>query len=86
MEDALNLNSASYQWLLTIFYISYILFEPLALMWKVIPPHIWASFCVLGWAVCGTLQAATFNWSGMMAVRFFLGAFEASFAPGKLSC
>lgn len=82
MQDALKLDSSSYAWLLTIFYISYIVFEPLALMWKAIPPHIWGSFCVLGWAICGTLQAATFNWSGMMAVRFFLGAFEASFAPG----
>ncbi|KAH7306084.1 MFS transporter-like protein [Rhexocercosporidium sp. MPI-PUGE-AT-0058] len=77
-----NLSSPQYTWFLTIFYISYILFEPLGLMWKVVSPHKWAAFTVMGWAICGTLQGATFNWSGMMAVRFFLGIFEASFAPG----
>lgn len=82
MTEDLHLSGPAYTWLLTIFYISYILFEPLALMWKIVPPHIWGAFCVLGWAVCGTLQAATFNWAGMMTVRFFLGAFEAGFAPG----
>ncbi|PBP25625.1 MFS transporter [Diplocarpon rosae] len=82
MEEALDLDSASYEWLLTIFYISYIVFEPFGLMWKVIPPHRWAAFTVMGWAVCGTMQAATFSWAGMMAARFFLGAFEACFSPG----
>ncbi|CZR64555.1 related to nicotinamide mononucleotide permease [Phialocephala subalpina] len=82
MSDALHLSSPGYEWLLTIFYISYIVFEPLGIMYKVVPPHIWAAFCVMGWGVCGTLQSATFNWSGMMATRFFLGAFEACFAPG----
>jgi MFS family permease len=28
------------------------------------------------------LQAAAFNWQGMMTARFFLGVFEASFTPG----
>jgi len=83
MEDDLDLDSGSYEWLLTIFYIFYIVFEPLALMYKAVPPHKWAAFCVLGWGICGTLQSATYTWGGMMAARFFLGAFEASFAPGK---
>ena len=30
--------------------------------------------------VMATLQAAVHNWSGAMAVRFFLGAFEAAYA------
>ncbi|KAE9371599.1 MFS transporter-like protein [Stipitochalara longipes BDJ] len=82
MDKDLSLDSDSYEWLLTIFYISYIVFEPLALMYKIVPPHMWAAFCVLGWGICGTLQSATYSWGGMMAARFFLGAFEASFAPG----
>lgn len=83
MYEALDLDTESYTWLLTIFYISYIVFEPLGLMWKIIPPHRWAAFAVMGWALCGTLQAATYSWSGMMAARFFLGAFEAAFSPGR---
>jgi len=82
MEEEFNLSSGQYEWFLTIFYISYILFEPLGMMWKVIPPHKWAAFTVMGWALCGTLQAATYSWSGMMAARFFLGVFEACFSPG----
>ncbi|ESZ98731.1 hypothetical protein SBOR_0969 [Sclerotinia borealis F-4128] len=82
MQDDLHLDSDSYEWLLTIFYISYIIFEPLVLMWKVIPPHMWGAITVVGWALSATLQTAAYNWSGMMAARFFLGAFEASFAPG----
>lgn len=43
MSEDLGMSDAQYQWLLTIFYIPYILFEWLALMWKIFPPHIWAS-------------------------------------------
>ncbi|KAI1434239.1 major facilitator superfamily domain-containing protein [Xylaria sp. CBS 124048] len=82
MNRDLHLSDAQYQWLLTIFYIPYILFEWGALMWKAIPPHIWAFSCVFIWGIASTLQAATFSWSGMMAARFFLAAAEAGFAPG----
>lgn len=80
--DDLHLSSPDYQWLLTIFYISYIVFEWFALMWKVVPPHMWAAFCVTGWGIVATTQAATFSFSGMMAARFFLGFFEAGYGPG----
>ncbi|KAH8591285.1 major facilitator superfamily domain-containing protein [Bisporella sp. PMI_857] len=82
MEKDLTLSSSEYQWLLTMFYISYILFEWFALMWKILPPHIWATICVLGWGLTATLQSATYSFSGMMAARFFLGLFEAGYAPG----
>jgi len=49
MEKDLKMSDAQYTWLLTIFYISYIVFEPQALMWKLMPPHIWAAWCVFGW-------------------------------------
>lgn len=82
MSKALHMDDAQYQWLLTIFYIPYILFEWLALMWKVFPPHIWASCCVAVWGLAGTLQAATFNWAGMMVCRWFLAMAEAGYGPG----
>jgi len=78
MRTDLHLTSNDYEWLLTIFYISYILFEPMALMWKIVPPHMWGAICVFGWGVCATLQTTAYSWSGMMAARFFLGAFEVS--------
>lgn len=51
-------------------------------MWKLIPPHMWAAFCVMGWGITAILQSATYSFSGMMAARFFLGFFEAGYGPG----
>ncbi|KAI1748610.1 major facilitator superfamily domain-containing protein [Xylaria castorea] len=82
MGRDLGLSDDQYQWLLTIFYIPYIVFEWTALMWKVVPPHWWAFACVLAWGTASTLQATAYNWSGLLASRFFLATAEASFAPG----
>jgi hypothetical protein len=82
MEMDLKLSSSDYEWLLTIFYITYICFTPLAIMWKVVPPHMWAAFCVLGWGIVSSAQAATQNWAGMMALRALMGAFEIAYGPG----
>lgn len=84
MAKALHFDAKGndYAWLLTIFYIGYIVFEWLALMWKVVPPHIWAAAVVFGWGVVATCQSATTSWSGMMALRLLLGSFEAGFGPG----
>ncbi|CAF9935580.1 MAG: hypothetical protein ALECFALPRED_006489, partial [Alectoria fallacina] len=41
-------------------------------------------FFVLCEGVMATLQSAVHNWSGLMALRFFLGAFEAAYAPGVI--
>ncbi|KAL8691371.1 MAG: hypothetical protein Q9218_003391 [Villophora microphyllina] len=71
-----------YQWLLNIFYISYIVFEFQALMWKRIPPNIWAAFVVLGWGISATLQSTTKVWATEMVCRWFMGLFEAGFGPG----
>ncbi|KAF2853798.1 pantothenate transporter liz1 [Plenodomus tracheiphilus IPT5] len=82
MEEDLHLSSSQYTWLLTIFYISYIIFGFLAIMWKVVPPHIWAAVCVLGWGVVSTCQASAHSWAAMMALRFLMGVFEIAYGPG----
>ncbi|KAI1861677.1 uncharacterized protein JN550_010747 [Neoarthrinium moseri] len=82
MSVDLGFDDAHYQWLLTIFYIPYIVFEWLALMWKLVPPHIWAFACVLVWGLASTLQATAINWQGLMVCRFFLAAAEAGYGPG----
>ncbi|KAI9810332.1 MAG: hypothetical protein M1827_006299 [Pycnora praestabilis] len=76
MTKDLGLTSQRYSWLLTIFYITYILFEFLVIMWKIVPAHIWAT------GLIATLQASATSWQGEMACRFFLGATEAGFGPG----
>ena|ERR1700761_2349189 len=36
----------------------------------------------LGWGTLSMIQAATTSFSGLMAVRFLIGVFEAGFVPG----
>ncbi|KAL4867286.1 hypothetical protein BDV12DRAFT_171646 [Aspergillus spectabilis] len=83
MEEDLDIRGSRYTWLLTIFYISYTLFEPLALVWKLMPPHRWAAITAMTWGIASTCQAAVQNWSGLMALRFLLGVSEAAFGPGS---
>ena len=52
------------------------------MLWKILPPHIWASFIVFAWGLIATCQAATTTWAGEMVLRFLLGAAEAGFGPG----
>ncbi|KAJ6443511.1 ATP-dependent RNA helicase dbp3 [Purpureocillium lavendulum] len=52
MDKDLDLFGDRYDWLLTIFYIPYILFEFQAIMWKIVPPHRWAAIVVLAWYAC----------------------------------
>ena len=85
MDKDLKLTSDRYDWLLTIFYISYITFQWQALMWKLIPPHIWCAFCVFGWGLVSTVQAGIHTWRAEMALRFFMGATEAGYGPGEIS-
>jgi len=82
MTQDLHLYGNRYNWLLTNFYVTYIIFEWQTLMWKIVLSHMWLAFTVLGWGLIATLQSATQNWSGMMACRFFLGISEAGFGPG----
>lgn len=82
MTEDLALKGNRYSWLLTIFYIGYIFFAFLAIMWKIMPPHLWAAIIVLSWGLVATLQSATTTWAGEMACRFFLGAAEQGFGPG----
>lgn len=49
MRRDLHLSSDNYQWLLTIFYSTYIVLEFSQLFWKIFPPHRVAAFVVLGW-------------------------------------
>ena len=82
MEQALHLVGSRYQVLLNVFYVTYIVFEFQALMWKLIPPHIWLTITVLAWGIFATCQAATQTYGGMVILRLLLGIAEAGFGPG----
>ncbi|PWZ02909.1 MFS general substrate transporter [Testicularia cyperi] len=82
MEKDLGMSDSQYQWLLTVFYIAYIVFQFQVFMYKLLPPRVWVAFCVLVWGIAGVCQAAVTNWAGMMAARFFLGLSEAGYGTG----
>ncbi|KAM3549359.1 hypothetical protein ARSEF4850_008894 [Beauveria asiatica] len=84
MDKDLSLSSGQYQWLLTIFYIFYIISEPLTFMYKVISPRTWVPILVLGWGISATAQAATQSFAGMMVCRALLATFEAGYGPGTI--
>ncbi|KAK1142713.1 hypothetical protein N8T08_007344 [Aspergillus melleus] len=81
MED-LKLSSSQYEWLLTAFYITYILFEWMTLMYRVVPPHIYIALCVCGWGLVATFQSLATSFSVLVFLRALLGITEAAFGPG----
>lgn len=79
----LDLHGTQYSWSGSIFYFGYLTFSYPAsyLMVRLPLGKYLAGTCVV-WAVCLACHAATTNWTGLMVVRFFLGAAEASISPG----
>ncbi|KAF9870053.1 major facilitator superfamily transporter [Colletotrichum karsti] len=68
-----------YQWTLTSFYISYIAFEWMSLLWKLIPAHIYVSLIVLSWGLTASLQSIAVNYPALIVLRIMLGIGEAGF-------
>ncbi|RYO43405.1 hypothetical protein AA0111_g448 [Alternaria arborescens] len=80
-----NLSSSQWAWALSIFWCPHMLFEPVAtLMLKCFSPSIWMSWIMFTWGVVSICQAATHNYSGILACRFFLGMAEVGFFPSVL--
>ncbi|KAK9245637.1 major facilitator superfamily domain-containing protein [Lipomyces tetrasporus] len=72
MSKSLGFSSNQFSWLLTMFYIRYILFEWCTLLcWKAFPANYYV-FAV----------ASIQNWGGLMTLRALLGAAEAAYGPG----
>ncbi|KAB5572062.1 major facilitator superfamily transporter [Coniochaeta sp. 2T2.1] len=72
-------NPNLYPYSLTAFYISYILFEPLSLLWKIVPAHVYVTCIVLSWGVVASLQSLAVNYPMLITLRFLLGIGEAAF-------
>ena len=68
---------------LTIFFISYALFEPLTnVLLKRLTPRIFFTCIILAWGTIMTLMGVVTNYQGLLAARFFLGIAEAGLFPG----
>jgi len=79
LEVDLKLSSAQYEWVLTAFYIAYIVFEWMSLLWKIIPAHIYVAIIVLSWGVTASLQSCATSFPVLITLRFLLGIGEAGF-------
>ncbi|KAJ5610928.1 Major facilitator superfamily domain general substrate transporter [Penicillium lagena] len=82
LDQDLHLSSSQYEWVLTAFYITYILFEWMTLMYRVVPPHIYISLCVCGWGLIASFQCLVTSFGGLFTLRALLGITEAAFGPG----
>ncbi|KAE9371127.1 major facilitator superfamily transporter [Stipitochalara longipes BDJ] len=79
LETDLNLDSNKYEWVLTAFYISYILFEWMSILWEIVPAHIYVTVIVLSWGLIASLQSVATSFAGLLVLRILLGIGEAGF-------
>ncbi|KAF3937881.1 Sialin [Dactylella cylindrospora] len=82
-EELDIVDGTKYNTVLVIFFVPYILFEiPSNIILKKFKPHMWLSFCMFMFGLMTVIMGFTQNYGGILAVRFFLGLFEAGMFPG----
>ncbi|KAJ5427289.1 Major facilitator superfamily domain general substrate transporter [Penicillium sp. CMV-2018d] len=90
LQTDLNMTNAQYNATLTIFFVSYSVFEPATnVLLKRLRPSIFIPLIMMAWGICMTFMGFVTNYNGLMAVRWFLGLSEAGLFPGVgyfLSC
>ncbi|KAJ4172143.1 hypothetical protein NW754_007742 [Fusarium falciforme] len=83
MEAELGMVTGDYNMALTIFFISYALFEPITNgLLKRLTPRIFFTGIIIAWGIVMTLMGLCHNYPGLLAARFFLGVAEAGLYPG----
>lgn len=79
LRTDLKLQGDNYQWLGSMFYFGYLIWEwPTSRLLQRLPLAKYSAFNVVMWGTTLTLFATTKNFAGALAVRFFLGVFEAA--------
>jgi len=90
LQRDLRLTDGQYSASLTIFFVSYAVFEPLTnVLLKKLRPSIFLPIIMVWWGVCMTCMGLVHNWAGLMTCRWWLGVAEAGLFPGVnyyLSC
>jgi len=80
--DTLHLYGNQYNLILSIFFVPYVLTAPfLGLLGKKFGPNRVLPCMMLTFGICTILVVATFNFSGIFAIRWFLGMAESAFFP-----
>ncbi|KAJ7759162.1 MFS general substrate transporter [Mycena metata] len=90
LEKDLKISDTQYLLSLTVFFISYAIFEvPSNIFLKRLRPSVWFAFLMVMWGLIMTLQGVAHNFGGLVGLRWMLGTFEAGLYPGMayyLSC
>ncbi|KAK3335853.1 major facilitator superfamily domain-containing protein [Cercophora scortea] len=90
LAKELDLTTSSYNATLTIFFVSYAVFEPVTnILLKKFRPSVFIPIIMVLWGCSMLGMGFVYNWSGLMAARWFLGLTEAGLFPGVnyyLSC
>lgn len=86
LQDDLHLSYNQYATCLSILYVGYILMQVPSNIFinRIQRPSLYISCSMLLWGLISTLTGIAQNFSGMVAIRFFLGFVEAAFLPGAL--
>lgn len=82
MSADLGINDNQYQWLLTVLYLGYILFDWQTVFYKIFPARYYVPTVICIWGIIAGACGAAQNFAGMLALRFLLGVFESSYSPG----
>ena len=83
IQKDIHLVGDDYQWLGSMFYFGYLAWEyPTNRLLQRLPLAKYSAFCIIMWGATLACFAAVSNFSGAVAVRFFLGVFEAAVTPG----
>ncbi|KAJ7926956.1 major facilitator superfamily domain-containing protein [Mycena leptocephala] len=85
IREATHLSTNQYNWLGTVFYLSYLTFEfPQNLALQRFPVAKWISINIFVWAVALSSHAACKNFAQLMVVRIMLGMCEGCITAGFL--
>ncbi|TBU32911.1 MFS general substrate transporter [Dichomitus squalens] len=83
LERDTHLQGNEFNTALAIFYVSYIIVElPSNWVLKKFKPSRWLPFLVTLWGTVTTMTGLVQNYSGLLAIRFFLGLCEGGLLPG----
>ncbi|KAJ4352366.1 uncharacterized protein N0V89_007714 [Didymosphaeria variabile] len=82
LATEMHLSDTQYSWLLWAFYITYIAFEWMTLLYRVVPPHIYIALCIASWGIIASVQATASSFGFLLVLRALLGVSEAAFGPG----
>ncbi|KAF2029283.1 MFS general substrate transporter [Setomelanomma holmii] len=82
MDKDLGFVGNQYNTMLSIFYVPYVIFAPpIGMLGKKYGPHRVLPIMMFCFGSATLLAASVKNWSGMMALRWFLGMAESAFFP-----